>query len=108
MALKTCNVSELLCFVQNNISTIAKNVLISRITGFYTVEEVCEAKNLMFEVADKLKSDGLAIDVPRSVTRRNGEGKRKADCEDLFELWGRLDVAKADMPLFSATNLSRL
>src|ERR1043165_5434679 len=108
MAAGTPLVSELLCFIQNNISGVAKNDLISRIIGFYTVEDIVEAKNLLFETAAKLKTDGLIVDIPRSVARRNGDGKRKADAEDTLELWERLDVAQAVIPTFCAVNLSRL
>lgn len=48
------------------------------------------------------------IDIPRNISRRNGDGKRKADMEDLLDLWERLDVAKACLPLFCAANLNRL
>jgi hypothetical protein len=36
------------------------------------------------------------------IARRNGDGKRKADLEDLLDLW------EACMPLFCTANLSRL
>lgn len=108
MSIGTPVVSELLCFLQNNFSSTAKDLLVNRICSFYSTEESLAAKNLLFSTADKLKQDGLVIDLPRNVTRRNGDAKRKADTEDLIDLWVHLDVAKANVPTFCAADLRRL
>lgn len=108
MAALTPVVSELLCFIQNNFSSVPKSDLVSRLSGFYTAEEIVDSKNELFTVADKAKQSGLVVDLPRNVVRRTGDGKRKADAEDILDLWSRLDIAKADLPTFCAVNLSRL
>lgn len=101
-------ISELLCFIQNNVSATAKDLLLSRVIGFFTVDEVVTAKGVLFTTGDNLKASGFSMDMPRCISRRIGEGKKRADAEDIFDLWEKLDVAKADLPLFCAVNLSRL
>src|SRR2546425_4995306 len=92
--------SELLCFLQNNASSTARNVLVSRITSFYENDEVSEAKALLFSTADSLKAKGLLFEVPRMIQRRNCDGRKKVEVEDILDLWEGLDRAKADVPSF--------
>src|SRR5437867_362062 len=99
---------EVLCYIQNNISSTAKSILLTSLSGFYSVDEISNAKCLLFAEADKLKVNGASVDLPRLVTRRNGDGKKKADLDDIFDLWERLDVSKTPLPLFHAVNLSRI
>ena len=82
MAAFTTVVCELLCFIQNNISSVPKFDIISRVSGYYSVNEIVDAKNEHFAVSERLKSSGLAVDLPRNVVRRAGDSKRKADTED--------------------------
>jgi hypothetical protein len=100
--------SELLCYIQNNTSNICRNVITTNVVGFYTTEEISEAKTILFRCAEKLKQDGHVSDIPRLVNRRSGDGKRKADMDDIMDLLERLDVAKASLPSFYAVNLKRL
>jgi hypothetical protein len=80
---------------------------VSRICGFYDAAEVSEAKALLFSTADQLKAKGvLTTDPPRCVSRRNGDGRRKAESADIIDLWEYLDRAKVQLPTFYATKLS--
>ena len=45
--------SELLCFVQNNISNRVREHIDTSVCGFFTLEEVMKAKDLLFEVAQR-------------------------------------------------------
>ena len=45
--------SELLCFVKNNISNRVREHIVTSVYGFFTLEEVAKAKNLLFEVAER-------------------------------------------------------
>ena len=78
--------SEILCYFQNNVSNIARNILVSNIVGFYSLEEIVDAKKSLFGEAEKLKTSGLVIDLPRCITRRNGEGRGKSEADDLVDL----------------------
>jgi hypothetical protein len=101
--------SEVLCFIQNNASSVARNVLISRVVGFFTPDEVSDAKTMLFTSAEKLKTNGLiTIDIPRNISRRNGDGRRKAETDDIMDLWELLDRAKATLPTYCAVKLDRL
>jgi len=51
-------------------------------------------------------SDGDS-DAPRAITRR-GNGKRKADVDDLINLYAWFDAKKIVLPVFAATNLRRI
>ena len=96
--------SEVLCFNQNAIATMPKANLLTISCGFYSVNEIIEAKNVLFNVAEKLKADGsTTIDLPRKKVRRTeGDGRRRLDSDDIDELWTVLDVAKAPLPTFAA------
>ena len=43
--------SELLCFVQNNLSNCARQSLVTSIYGIFTVDEITKAKDLLFKVS---------------------------------------------------------
>ena len=99
--------SELLCFFQNNANKIAKDILTNRVLGFYTLDEIVTAKCVLNGLVENAKVSGLTIDVPRLVERR-GEGRKKAELDDMTTLWERLDIAKAALPTFCAVRLGRL
>lgn len=96
--------NELLCFVQNNFVKISKEELSTAICSFYATDEVVRAKNCLFSLA----SSANVNDLPRNVTRKAGENKRRMDTDDTLQLFALLDVNKAPLPTFAATNLSRL
>jgi len=98
--------SEVLFYVQNNVASVPRDVLITTLCGFYNDEEILKAKNDRFAVAstcDDVSSNLL----PRIRTRR-GDGRQRADASDLMELWEILDINKAALPLFVAADQNRI
>ena len=102
--------SEVLCFIQSNIASMPKSNIITILCGFYSAEEILEAKNLLFNVAEKLKNSGdILCDLPRNKGRRaEGDSRRRLDSDDLLDLWAVLDASKAHLPLFATVNSKRL
>ena len=75
--------------------------LVTWLCGFYSAEELTVAKSALFSVAKSLKLAGQKLDgMPRNVARRSGDGRRKADSEDILDLWSFLDTTKAPLPTF--------
>ena len=99
--------SEVLCYVQNNFKKFARENLATCLNGFYTNDEILEAKNDLFVIADEVKTAELSL--ARNKSRR-GEAavRRQADVSDLLTLWEELDAAKLSLPLFVAADLSRI
>src|SRR5437867_9287858 len=100
--------NEMLCYLQNNFSSTAKNILMASLSAFYSIDEVSHAKTLLFSEAESIKGKGAVVDIPRMVNRRSGDGKKKADLDDIFDLWERLDTSKVVLPSFHAISLSRI
>ena len=101
--------SEPLCFIQNNVSSTTRMNLVTWLSSFYSAEELTEANSALFSVAESLKLAGQKLNgMPRNVARRSGDGRRKADSEDILDLWSFLDTAKAPLPTFVAVNLKRM
>ena len=102
--------SELLCFIQSNIASMPKSNIIIILCGIYSSVEILEAKNLLFNVAEKLKNNGdILCDLPRNKGRRaEGDSRQRLDSDDLLELWAVLDATKAHLPLFAVVYSKRL
>ena len=102
--------SGLLCFIQSSIASMPKSNIITIFCGFNSAEEILEAKNLLFNVAEKLKNNcDILCDLPRNKGRRaEGDSRRRLDSDDLLELWAVLDAAKTHLTLFAAVNSKRL
>ena len=91
--------SEVLCFLQNNLSITNRANLITWLCGFYDNDELIEAKSVLFSIAEDLKVMNNIDIRTRNVTRRmDGESRRKADSADLLDLWAELDVNKQTLP----------
>jgi len=100
--------SEVLCYVQNNFAKFAHANIATCLNGFYSNDEILEAKNVLFSVADEIKPADFEIKL-RKILRRGEEAvRRQADVTDLLTLWAELDAAKLIMPVFMAADLSRL
>jgi len=93
--------NELLCFVQNNMSSVPRANIVNVGCTFYREEEIVQAKNVSYEFADS-----TAVTTSRCVTRRPGDNKRKLDFEDIINLWAQLDAAKVAFPFYAAVNLT--
>jgi len=96
-------INELLCFVQNNMSSVPKANIMNVGSTFYREEEIVAAKNVLYGFAES-----IAATTSRCVSRRPGDNKRKLDFEDIINLWAQLDAAKVTFPLYAAVNLSRI
>lgn len=98
-------VNETLYVIQNYFGKVAENNLVTTITGFYEDDEVVGAKEVLFSVADSLKIDGL----PRLYKRKEGNAKRRLDCEDAIALWKFMDkLPDVKKPLFAAVKANRV
>ena len=101
MAVQSFIRSELLCFVQNNISNRVREHIVTSVCGFFKLEEVTKAKDLLFEVAERCKSVSTGpLDIPRNKSRVAENGRAKAYVNDMLNLWKVLDTAKASLPSF--------
>ena len=100
-------VNELLCFLQNNFVKFHRHVICTTIVGFYKEDEIVSGKNCLFGFADSL-DDGKPDGLLRNIKRQVGDNKRKIDTDDIFALYSALDSAKVKLPVFAATNLSRI
>jgi hypothetical protein len=95
--------------VQNKLSNATKNGIVTTISGFYSTEEIVEAKVKLFELVEKLRSSGCVIDGKhRLVQRKPSDNKRKLDSEDIINLFSELDAAGVRLPAFTAANLKRI
>jgi len=92
----------LLCFLQNNYGKIRKNELLSILHGFYDVDEVSQAKDMLCDWASKL--DGT----PRVKARKDSSNRRCLECEDILGLVEFLDKKKTELPVFVAVKLHRV
>ena len=94
--------SELICFVQNNLSNCAGQSLVSSICGFFTVDEITKSKDLLFIVVERFKATLSSQDLPRSKSKLADDGRAKDYANDILSLWEVLYTAKAILPLFGA------
>ena len=99
-------VSEVLCYIQNNLGKHPKNAIRTVVVAFYDDDEVVSAKQTLFKFAEALpvKPDNL----PRLIRRTANDNKRKQDCDDMLNMYSCLDEAKVPLPMFAAVNLSRV
>jgi hypothetical protein len=110
---ETLIICELLCYLQNNFARSTANGLLTAISGFYSMEEITNAKHKLYEVIKRAftSCDDLDINnLPRFTTRRPGDNKRRLDAGDVVELYTTLDtmVTNNDSPRFVALDLSRI
>ena len=95
-------------FVQNNISNRVREHIVTSVCGFFTLEEVTKAKDLLFEVAERCKSMSTGLlDKPHNKLRVAEVGRAKAYVNDMLNLWEVLDTAKANLPSFGAVDMKR-
>lgn len=95
-------INELLCFVSCKYGTSPHESLMSAITGFCEVDDIYEAKKKLNEIAEKCMKD------PPTRGRRQGEGRKKRECEDLLAMFEALDKAECELPRFVAEDLNKV
>ena len=96
--------SEPLCFKQNNVYCTTRTNFLTWFCVFYSVHEVLEAKSVLFAVTDSLKPSHKLDCIASNIGRRSGDGRRKAEAEDVLDLRAYLDSVKAPLPTFVAAN----
>ena len=99
-------VSELLCFLYNHYGKVPKSEIIATLTGFYADDEVVRAKELLFDFADCYEPKVESL--PRLKVRREGNNRRRLECEDIMGLAEVLDKRGVVLPEFYAMKLHRL
>jgi len=95
------NINELLCFLLNNFSKVPKVKIINVISNFYDVDEIVSAKKVLFHFADSLPMND-SQPLPRLISRKVGDNKRRLDVEDVYNLLFQLDQLKVALPRFVA------
>jgi len=99
-------ISETLCFIANKFSIVTRLQLKSILVGFYSEDELSNAKDALFANAVKLNVEGL----PRHVKRAKGDNRVKLIADDLLEMFTCLDEkgCLARLPIYVARNLDRV
>jgi len=49
---------ELLCYVQINYSSATNSGIVTAVSGFYSNDEVSDAKIMLYDIIDKLRESG--------------------------------------------------
>ena len=88
-------VSELLCYVQSKMSSIAHDIIIKAIISFYGDDEISNGKKMLFDKADETKT--------RYKTYRTD--KARLDIQDIINKFNELGDK---CPIFVAENLSNV
>ena len=99
-------VNELLCFVKFHYVKVPKGDILTCINGFYTDEEVSQAKKLIFQLLDG--AEPKVSDPPRCVIRKESNNKRHLECEDTLGPFECCDKHKVKLPMICAVDLNRL
>ena len=76
-----CLVNEVLFTVKHYFVKTPKAVIANVISGYYTDDEVSEAKAILMSYAERVDSK---FDELKNIKNRTGTGKRKRECEDLL------------------------
>jgi hypothetical protein len=83
-------IDELLCFIISQADCLNRENLISEITEFYTIDEICKAKQTLITEFEKYN---LTTSIENFKTRRQTsrkDGKEKC-VTDIFEIWQVVD-----------------
>jgi hypothetical protein len=98
--------SECLCFLSNKFSKFTRAQLKMALTGFYSEDELCEAKDVSFSDAAKVNYD----DLPRCVKRPKGDNRARLVTDDIIDLWTLLDEKgyRDRLPIYVAHNIDRV
>ena len=99
-------VNELLCFVKFHYGKVPKGDMMTCVNGFYTNEEVTQAKKLIFQLLDG--AEPKVSEPPRCITRKEGNNKRRLECEDILSVLECCDKNKMQLPTICAVDLNRL
>ena len=99
-------VNELLCFVFNKHGKATRNQLKHVVTSVYSKDEICVAKDVLFEDVSGLKVDGQ----PRYVKRQKSDNRGRLLCDDILDLLMFIDERKLidNLSMYAAVNLEKI
>jgi len=86
--------SEVLCYIQNKFCNSTRAGLTTVISGVYSSVEIVAAN--------------LFCLMWRRSCRKSGDDKKRLDTDDILNLYVDLDLGKANLPRFTAADLSRI
>ena len=92
-------VSECLCYMQNNIPKHPRALIATAVNGFFTDDEVSNAKTMLYNIL----KDSKVSNLPRFIERQS-DHKRKLEVDDIILLFLFADSAGEK---FVAANLQR-
>ena len=95
--------SECLCYMQNNIPKHPHALIATAVNGFFTDDEVSNAKTMLYNIL----KDSKVSNLPRFI-KRQSDDKRKLEVDDIISLFLFADSAGEKLPLFVAANLQRV
>ena len=98
-------INEVLFTVKNYFGHSPRVIILSIMTGFFTDDEILEARDVILSYAEKLepKSDEL-----KAIKNRTGSGKKKRETSDILTIYSVLDARKAVMLMFVVSNALRV
>jgi len=99
-------ISEVLCFTVNKYGKMTRLQLKSVLSGFYSEDELVNAKDVLFGDAGKLN----LTDLPRYVKRTSKGDKVKLIADDILDLCTFLDEKHqlCNLPTYVAQNVDRI
>ena len=89
-------VNELLCFIQNKIDVMARDLLIQLCVEFYSTQVIAQSKRLLFD----------SVTTKFRYSRKKGDSKDRENVSDITRVFLELDTSST--VTFVAANLSKL
>ena len=89
MAECLCVINEVLFTVKNYFGRSARATISSIMAGFFTDDEILEARGVILSYTEKLepKSDEL-----KAIKNHTGSGKKKREMDDILTIYSVLDA----------------
>ena len=85
--------SECLCYMQNNIPKHPHALIATAVNGFFTDDEVSNAKTMLYNIL----KDSKVSNLPRFI-KRQSDDKRKLEVDDIISLFLFADSAGEKLP----------
>jgi hypothetical protein len=98
-------INEVLFVVRNYYGRTPRSTISSVLSGFYTDDEISEAKTILLSFAELIDPK---IDDLKNIKPRCGGTKRKREAEDIIQIYSLLDAKKVSLPMYVAFNVLRI
>jgi hypothetical protein len=98
-------INEALFTVRNYFGKTPRTTVSSVLSGFYTDDEISEAKTVLLSFAEAIEPK---IEDLKLIKPRNGGTKRKREAEDIIQIYSLLDAKKISLPMYVAYNDLRI